>query len=590
MSKRPWDRSNKGRGQTLETREWNIPDAESKDDANSRNLYTSSNEVPFVQVEGIKYYSDRFYLHRTASDPPVSNITSNTSSSSSAHSAYCSCKVPPLLDRVKLINSLDLKAVICATYTLDLAWMATAFPQLCGPEASVPTLILHGQKGLSNKMEEQRRAKNQECDSSSDEEDNDDCKITNKTAAESDQNNPPEEAMGNVPQPEFQYDTLGPLLHVTQVLPRWLPRSKQSPSASREDRRKHSEGRLGVMHAKYFILFTTDGSVIVVVSTGNLTCDRSTDASWVQKFAPLSNGCKKIPRSQQRRNGSDFGAVLTDFLKCQSDAAEKRGLLPEEFLKKYMHHNSLSTLEQSYQFSKAQVHLIATVPGDYESRFAREHLKRDGDFVDFLYGRQRVADIVSRLNQDVEDKRWQDDAWFPEVLLSKYDRLILQPTSIGAHWTLKNLSNVVRSYLGNDDKTKLKGSTPPSSTKKQKGNKSKNKYSDAKYCGDDQKMLDRLDIIWPSMKLMKMIARSNTTRTDSPRSVVDVKTTGEARNGSSKANSDDPVAMNAFCFMASKSFNLIQPACLSQLAMYVDLIRPLVLFRQSICSVTTIRL
>ena len=566
MSKRPWDRSNKGRGQTLKTRDMGIPNTGGNDDAISDTIHIPSSEVPYIDVDGIKYYSDRFYLHRTASDPPVSK--SGTTSSSSAHSAYCSCKVPPLLDRVKLINSLDLKAVICATYTLDLAWMATAFPEF---GASVPTLILHGQKGLTNKMEEQRKVKHQECDSSSDEEDFDDCEIAAKTATGSDENNPPEEGLGNAPQPEFQYDTLGPLLHLTQVLPRWLPRSKQSPEASREDRRKHSEARLGVHHPKYFILFATDGSVIVIVSTGNLTCPRATDASWMQRFEPTtpsSSGRIKIPRSQQRRNGSDFGAVLSDFLKCQSDAVEKRGLLPEEFLKKYMDYDSLSTLEQSYQFFKAQVHLIATVPGDYESRFAREHLKRDGDFVDFLYGRQRVADIVSRLSENVEEKRWRDDAWFPEALLSKYDRLIFQPTSIGAHWTLRNLSNVVRSYLGNDDKTKVMGSTP-SSTKKQKG--SKNKYSDAKYCGDDQKILERLDIVWPSMKLMKMIARSTTTITDSPRSVVDIDNTGEAQNDSSGTKSDESAAISAFCFMASKSFNLIQPACLSQLVMYVDL-------------------
>ena len=564
-----------------------IPNSAGKDDDATMNdaLHVHSADVPFVEVDGINYYSDRFYLHRTIVDPPVpeSNVASRARTDS-AHSAYCSCKVPPLLDRVSLIHSLDLKAVICATFTLDLAWMSTTFPQLCGPKANIPTLILHGQKGLATRIEEQKKAANhQDCDSSSDEEDFDvTCEKANAPIAATgkEDNSPPEEGWGNaLQQPEFQYDSLGPSFHLTQILPRWLPRSKESQYATREERRKHCESRLGVHHPKYMILFTKDGSVIVLVSTGNLTSPRATDASWMQRFEPTqvpashnnnnnnnnksnSNGRTKIHRSQQRRNGSDFGAVLVDFLKCQSNAT-KRGMIPEEFLQKYVGLGSLSALEQAYQFHKAQVHLIATVPGDYESRFAREHLKRDGDFVDFLYGRQRVADIVSRLSESVNEKRWRDDAWFPESLLSRYDRLVFQPTSIGAQWTLKNLSDVVRSYLGNDDVTKVKGSSQPS-TKKQKGGRSR--YSDAKYCADDQKLLERLDIVWPSMKLMKMIEGSTPSSVESPRSVQDEILDENPSN----SNSDQPETISSFCFLAAKSFNSIQSTCLSQLVMCVQ--------------------
>ena len=733
MSKRPWDRCNKGRGKTLPMKvafQGNTPHDSA---ANSLATTTSSSTksasciatdaVPYITVNNTKYYSDRFYLHRTVFDDDNGPFPLPPGFPPS-HS--CSCKVPPLLDRAELINSLDIKAAIMATYTLNLQWMAESFPQLCGPDATIPTLILHGQKGLKQAIHRKKKKKkeimmvmaathsdndndnNHDNDESSSDDDDDDNEEWNHSQA------PEEESSNHSIHHIMIPDTpLPPHLQLTQVYPRWLPRSKQQQQQqqqefntvnnnnnnsakpiSRDEQIQKTEYRQGVHHPKYMILFCHDGSCIVVVSTGNLTSPTATDASWIQKFDSVStfkttttsssssssSFCDdqqkqqqkqryvqtKVPKAQQRRTGSDFGIVLTDFLSCQSHATERRGMTPQMFLQTYMNYNNspLKDFQESFQFHKAQVHLIATVPGDYEGRSVKEHIHKDGDFVDVLYGRQRVADILARLAAPACDRKrdWTDPAWMPDALLSKYDRLLFQPTSIGAHWTLRNLSHVVRSYLGHDDKSKGPGSSSnkdgklksktnlrnnSSSCKKLKA--TKNRYSDAKYCEDDQKILERLDIVWPSMKLMNSIDEGIKSRrrqmgnamTQSPRSVVEgmeenaiqastdkmtastdisaemtgvqqelvssskavsisaeiieavTNSTSVKVDAKEEANDDTAVVaiqeshadsaitnnairqhstktsqnLSSICFMSSKSFNSIQPSCLSQLVM-----------------------
>jgi hypothetical protein len=121
--------------------------------------------IPSIQIEnGIEYKSDRFYLHSVDNDEHEENVdesdtqgTKNSKGPCLASSfprdmgAGCTCgaeKPPPLFDRIALVHSLDLQAAILGTYNLALEWMADAFPQLVGHTALVPTLILHGNKGL----------------------------------------------------------------------------------------------------------------------------------------------------------------------------------------------------------------------------------------------------------------------------------------------------------------------------------------------------------------------------------------------------------------------------------------------------------
>ena len=111
---------------------------------------TSKEEVvPYVTVKGVKYYSDRFYLNRTASSSQAGDPTTDDA----AFDDDCTCgygNAPPLFDRRQLIAELDLRAAILATYSVDPQWCLEEFPSLFAESSSrrIPTLVLHGQRGF----------------------------------------------------------------------------------------------------------------------------------------------------------------------------------------------------------------------------------------------------------------------------------------------------------------------------------------------------------------------------------------------------------------------------------------------------------
>ncbi|CAB9512602.1 expressed unknown protein [Seminavis robusta] len=527
-------------------------------------------EVPFLEVEGVKYYSDRFYLNRTLLDPPQSSPPSNQSAVYSHYNKDCSCgarQAPPLLDLSKLIASLDVKAAILATYTLSPRWIAKAYPKLCGPEGTVPTLILHGQKGLSKRLEKKQK------DTANDSEDSD-----SDDDADMDYDQVPEESWRKEGKARFsekkqEEPIIGPSVHFTEVFPRWLPQKDRptSPLTSDNSWRKKVQKKIGVHHPKYTILFLHDGSTVVCVSTSNHTHPYAVDASWVQRFeatktppaSDLPERMSKQKLSSARRNGSDFGSVLANFLECQSYASREGDMLPQEFLQKHVG-LSLSDFSRAYRWDKAQVHLIATVPGDYESRFTIKHLRHDGDATEFLYGRQRVADIISRLSMASAEscaKFQTTKSWFPQILMGD-DRLIVQPTSIGTNFKRRDIADIVRSYLGQDDESKR----DISSSKRQKPQRNR---VDEYVC--DQDALERLDIVWPTRKYIDTnvdhYLKSQKKSSISPRSVAGLNDTAFQLK-----QEEDPekglISASPYLFMSCKVFNSWDLDCLSQMVMF----------------------
>lgn len=527
-------------------------------DAKENQGTTASPFAPsYVEVGGTKFFSDRFYLNRAASDG--SDTSSLASSAYSLYNKDCSCgarKPPPLFDRAKLVSSLDLEACILATYVVDLRYLAKDFPTLCGPNSTVPTLLLHGHKGLPKKWEKSRERQDVEDDSSVEE-----CDI----------NMVPEEGWRRTQSGELSSktvpDNLGDNFYVSQVLPRWLP-PKHRPSWSKGGswRQTHPSAKTkrvrkqGVHHPKYMILFCKDGSVVVLVSTSNLTKQSSTDATWCQRFEPVSS-TKKKTKSSRRRNGTDFGAVLGNFLQNQSYATRDEDILPEEFLEKFLH-MTMADFEAKYDWSTSQVHLIATCPGEYEGRSNVKHLRSVGKNREFLYGRQRIADIISRLASDT-----QEDCpllnhrmkWFPESLLSGLDRLLLQPTSFGARFKQKDMADIARSYLGLDESKQKEPVEPLAGVKRRRQNDSDNQYS-------EQDLVERLDIVWPSQRLLEVLAACKKQRksTRSPRSVLAVSETEKQFGMVQEAQKAGSGAL----FMSSEAFNSIDMSCLSQMVMY----------------------
>ncbi|KAL7463378.1 hypothetical protein ACHAXS_003756 [Conticribra weissflogii] len=291
----------------------------------------------------------------------------------------------------------------------------------------------------------------------------------------------------------------------TQILPQWCPptskakKKKQltqkssdaprnSDNFSKENRNHKStleaditpnetekpemKYERGVHHPKYFLLFEKCGSLVVIVSTCNLTSQTAVDASWVQRFWPK---CSESGKSGLVDMGmpSDFGVVLADFLEKQSEAAKNaESMLPDLFLKQFVNGLSLSSLASRYQFEEAQVHLISTVPGDYSGCLPHENEDFNASRAkkqNLTYGPQRVAFILSRLLNEshihsarialsssttresgigmMRSKMEEVLPWLPPALVSKMERLVIQPTSFGGTWTGSDMEVIVRSYL-----------------------------------------------------------------------------------------------------------------------------------------------
>ena len=92
----------------------------------------------------------------------------------------------------------------------------------------------------------------------------------------------------------------------------------------------------GVHHPKFFLLFERSGSLVIIVSTSNLTPQTAMEGSWVQRFESIDTAPRPTFANDVGRGGddkrwtdhgmpSDFGAVLTDFLEKQSDAVGPGG-------------------------------------------------------------------------------------------------------------------------------------------------------------------------------------------------------------------------------------------------------------------------
>jgi hypothetical protein len=594
MPKRPWDR---GFAASLFKKEDPAPPYPPRKDEGDNTGIIRQTAASAVAVDGVEFYSDRFYLNRPE------GVTEDDVSKIAVPPPYngapsCSCGArgpPPLLDRGRLVESLSLKAAVLSTFPFDPISMAKEMPSLFGPTGNVPTLVLHGdkrfRKWLREKEEENssptKRAKLHEPESSDDEEETEISKARTglakagqmeaivKTPQIKKEEEPPEEAFLRMRETVALDDVetcLGQAVHVTEILPMWLsPHAKRRISRQPSDSTgsksdvvvlddsddesgqqdssvqgvssavvKHRTRRPGVHHPKYMILFETSGSVIVVVSTCNLTRQTSADASWLQRFPAHSIAGTSGPVTDtMRRDGSDFGYVLADYLECQSNAAQKDQMIPQEFLKKYLGYESLEAFRAGFRFEDSSVHLIATVPGEYRGCHGATHLDTRNE-QPFLYGAQRVADVVSRLTQHAKTKTTgQEKPWLPSALLSSEDRLVIQPTSFGGFWTGTSLAAIGRLYLGID----VKEGKPWSSR--------------------DTDILNRTDIVWPSMDFLRNLNKKRKSRrVASPDSVAE-----ETMPAASSDESGAKLPLS-FLFMSSASFNTCELSSLSCMAMY----------------------
>lgn len=305
---------------------------------------------------------------------------------------------------------------------------------------------------------------------------------------------------------------------------------------------------VGVHHPKYFLLFEKSGSVVVIISTSNLTPQTALDGSWVQRFdARHESQYDEYNRSDVDLGmPSDFGTILTDFLTKQSDATANGSMLPDIFLRRYVKGLSLSGLRTRYKFEDAQVHLVSTVPGHHKGSVPRKGL--DSALSTYkphiTYGPQRVSFILSRLldayhmqwaNNSKKSRRSVGPMWIPKKLWPAMEQLVVQPTSLGGNWSRESLEEVVAKYLQKDTEEGTK---------------------------DD--LLEELDIIWPSEDFFASMKEKRYA-------VWDLNKHTKAASIISrrmKAEKKKPIRERLHVFLSSDSFAELDRSVISRMALF----------------------
>ena len=95
--------------------------------------------IPYVMIDGIPFYSDRFYLNKPEDTIPTTfQSTSYTHHQQQQQQQKYSTVPPPLFDRKRLIENLDIQAMIIATYT----WDSQTISNILTPTRTTSTSVL----------------------------------------------------------------------------------------------------------------------------------------------------------------------------------------------------------------------------------------------------------------------------------------------------------------------------------------------------------------------------------------------------------------------------------------------------------------
>jgi len=228
-------------------------------------------------------------------------------------------------------------AVIISTYTLNLTNLQNEFGSLFGPEATIPTLVFHGEK-------------------------------TDLTTS----------AVQGAPTRK----------RVSKMMPAWMMRLHQledsleiseqvffykilsKVSAASRGSEAGDRTTYGVHHSKYMLIFTSSG-LHVIISTANFTKPTSVDVSWCQCF-PLHQTAGHLPTTLAME--SDFGITLEHFINSQvSCIVYLKNQLDSSLLQNggigtwlgHIYESPLLSCELTtlFDFSSAEADLVAVVPG-----------------------------------------------------------------------------------------------------------------------------------------------------------------------------------------------------------------------------------
>jgi hypothetical protein len=496
------------------------------------------------------------------------------------------------------VESLQLKAAILGTYTFEIQVLQQEFPSLFGKqqEPQVPTFVMHGKKGW----------KRNSTTTENDTEDDEESRASESEYISDAQKQPNVDSM-TMTDDEQESLELPETVHFAEITTTWMedhhhhqqyrPRSFRDaidPDTGwiRSDIVQRRKYKPGVHHPKFMILFETNGAVVVVISTANFTNpNASIDASWLQRFYPSSQPSSSHHHHPDHAN--DFGSVFTNFLQATILATAPHQWTLHAFVQKYLGWKSILDLERMFDFTKAQVHLIPTIPGNYpllrhlpssnhqqqqQQQTQKQHPKSEKPYIStsgsiqpspktrkhFTYGPQRVAEIISTRRRKQQPTTSEDTSTNDKgnFLMTEHDRLLFQPTSLGAEWNIHTMAHLVRTYLGIDNEHQHhydQDETIHNDTQKTSVNNMNNSYPYS-----DAEILERMDIIWPTESFVRRFANPSMQRptssfsTDGPSSSYSSSDRSGLENDSS----------SGILFLSSTTFNKIDLSCLSRMAIY----------------------
>jgi hypothetical protein len=562
-------------------------------------------QVPSIEVNGAVFKSDRFYLNSVMYDDNDNDnadnadndnaatddmdTTNNTKKKQQPTLSSCTCGAhapPPLFDREELVKSLELEAAIIGTYTISLKYMAQAFPQLLGPDASVPTLVLHGDKGLSNRLQEEEQKEN-----------NGNNKVGQEEETESEGEQRHDDEMSSHHRRQQQQKTL---------------LSEESSSSSRR------RSRLNFEMPKFLPLPTTPCK-----NDRNAEVESSVDEESLQTqqdVGPVSPAVAATPQKRAATTKSTSTndpiaratALATNFHLTQVQSAwirpedpsavtwDNQDAAPDRRERKLgVHHPKfMILLEKSGDIvvlvTTANLVRPCTTEGSWVQRFQRckqqppaknnnnnnnnKSPPSANDFglvlTDFLDkveqaavpGELTINAFLSRyLNFGLDNLAQQyhfekaqvhlmpivpgdyngDNKKQPFLygrqrvahllsnqknVISKKDRLIAQPTSFGGKWKRKEMADMVRSYMDGRDND------------------------------SDQQVLERMDIVWPSKPYMDTVVAQKYHRQDKPQP--------PSSDNDLAKNPSPTIQLAGAPFLSSDGFNSCDEPCISRMALY----------------------
>lgn len=595
--KRPWDKSGP-RSAAFSRKRSGVTTTTTTTPKSSSSTEEDANATDGIRVNGVIFQSDRFYLNDN-------NNNNNHSPWKEQNDCHCGggggdasgCHPPPLFSRSHLVESLQLKAAVIGTYTFEMDVFKREFPSLFGKQdhnssIGIPTFVIHGKKGWNK--QKTTRTQIQYTD-----DDDDDESLGSETAFVSDPNNNNDDSMTQegkeVDENDNDLEKLPETVHFAEITTTWM---EERPRSFRDaidpdtgwiqseivQRRSYKPG---VHHPKFMILFETSGSVVVVISTANFTNpNASIDASWVQRFFPSSSALPNKPSSfppPPPPHGNDFGSALVKFLEASILATAPNQWTLHAFVRKYLGWKSILDLERNFDFTKAQVHLVPTIPGNYQIHNFHHHQQQQtrkrqpkssnpsNTITGSIqpppktrhYGPQRVAEIIWK--RQYSEQR--------NILMTDRDRLLFQPTSLGAEWNIHTMSQLVRTYLGLSDNSNNNDGKYQQTVHNDTETGQNDNYSDAE-------VLDRMDIIWPTEPFVRRVCQSiQRPGWSSPsKNAYDSSINSRFRNNGSSSllssnrsdleHTNNSSSSSGILFLSSTTFNKIDLSCLSRMAMY----------------------